>query len=106
MKDWIKRAAKTFAQAFLGALIPEVIRVLNGGVGDIKTAWTILFPFVTAALAAGISAVWNIALEHMSTQDVVAATAVPTLEERIMKLSPENRKRLEEALERTKSNGE
>lgn len=58
-KDIAIRAAKTFVQAFLGVLIPEVVTVLNGGFPDASTAWKAAAPFVAAALAAGISAVWN-----------------------------------------------
>jgi hypothetical protein len=65
MKDWMIRAIKTFVQAFLGVLVPEIVSLLNGGFVDLSTAWKVLAPFVAAALAAGISAVWNIALERM-----------------------------------------
>lgn len=63
MKDWLERALKTFVQAFAGIFVPEIIVLLNGGFTDIHTAWKILSPFVAAGLAAGISAVWNMALE-------------------------------------------
>lgn len=65
MKDWMIRAIKTFIQAFFGVLIPEIVTLLNGGFTDWSTAWKILSPFVAAALAAGISAVWNILLERL-----------------------------------------
>ena len=63
MKDWFERALKTFVQAFFGVLIPQTVTMLSGGFPDASTAWKILSPFVAAALAAGISAVWNLALE-------------------------------------------
>jgi hypothetical protein len=62
-KDWMVRAVKTFIQAFFGVLVPEIVAMLNGGFTDWPTAWKVLSPFVAAALAAGISAVWNISLE-------------------------------------------
>lgn len=68
-KDWMVRAAKTFVQAFFGVLIPEVVAVLSGGFVDMGTAWKVLSPFVAAALAAGISAVWNLILEHLKEAD-------------------------------------
>ena len=63
MKDWMIRALKTFVQAFFGVLIPEVCALLSGGFPSADTLWTVLLPFVASALAAGISAVWNLILE-------------------------------------------
>lgn len=65
LKDWQIRALKTFAQAFGGALIPELCIVLNNGLNDIATVHKVLFPVICAAFAAGISAVWNIVLEEL-----------------------------------------
>lgn len=64
LPDWAIRAIKTFVQAFFGVLIPELVAILNGGFVDITTFWKIISPFVAAALAAGISAVWNVLLER------------------------------------------
>ena len=67
MADWLIRAIKTFVQAFFGVLIPEVCVVLNGGFPeDFSTAWIVLSPFVASALAAGISATWNIINEKLN----------------------------------------
>lgn len=68
MQDWMIRALKTFVQAFFGVVIPEVVAILNGGFVDWTTAWKVLAPFVAAGLAAGISAVWNIVLEHLKAE--------------------------------------
>ena len=67
MKDWMIRAIKTFVQAFFGVLIPEIVVLLNGGgfPESWGAAWTYLAPVVSAALAAAISAVWNIILEEL-----------------------------------------
>lgn len=66
MKDWVIRALKTFAQAFFGVLIPEACLILNGNMPeDIVGAKALLIPLVCSALAAGISAAWNIVLEHL-----------------------------------------
>ena len=60
MKDIIIRALKTFAQAFFGVLIPEVVVILQGGFPESwSVLWAYLSPVVAAALAAAISAVWN-----------------------------------------------
>ena len=60
MKDVIIRALKTFAQAFFGVLIPEVVVILQGGFPESwSVLWAYLSPVVAAALAAAISAVWN-----------------------------------------------
>lgn len=62
--DWLIRALKTFVQAFFGVLIPAVVGVLNGGLPvDWGAAKVTLASALMAALAAGISAVWNISLE-------------------------------------------
>lgn len=62
--DWLIRALKTFVQAFLGVMIPAIIGILNGGLpvdwGAVKIT---IASALMAALAAGISAVWNIVLE-------------------------------------------
>ena len=64
-KDIAVRAAKTFAQAFLGVLIPEAVALLNGGFPEVSTLWKTAAPFVSAALAAGISAVWNVIRSYL-----------------------------------------
>ncbi|MBR1811871.1 MAG: hypothetical protein IJ766_09570 [Clostridia bacterium] len=66
-KDIAIRALKTFVQAFLGVLVPEIVTILNGGFTDVSTAWKALSPFIASALAAGISAVWNIVLAELKT---------------------------------------
>lgn len=66
MKDWQIRALKTFAQAFFGVLIPEACLILSGNLPeDIVGAKALLIPLVCSALSAGISAAWNIVLEHL-----------------------------------------
>lgn len=62
--DWLIRAVKTFVQAFLGVFVPAIVGVLNGGLPvDWGAAKVTLISALMAALAAGISAVWNISLE-------------------------------------------
>ena len=72
MKDWMVRALKTFAQAFFGVLIPEACLILSGNLPeDIVGAKALLIPLVTSALAAGISAAWNIVLEHLKEEEEI-----------------------------------
>lgn len=71
MKDWVVRALKTFVQAFFGVLIPEIVRLLsNGFPTTISAAWLILSPIVAAALAAAISAVWNITMPPATDKQI------------------------------------
>jgi hypothetical protein len=69
MADWLVRALKTFVQAFFGVLIPEVCVILNGGFPEsIEATWLLLSPVVAAALAAAISAAWNIIVERLNAE--------------------------------------
>lgn len=73
LKDWQIRALKTFAQAFGGILVPELVLVLNGGFPESWSAfWAILAPIICASLAAGISAAWNVILERLKADEEAA----------------------------------
>ena len=64
MKDWMKRALKTFVQAFFGVLIPELAILTKDGFPETGSALqSALMPVLAASLAAAISAVWNLWLE-------------------------------------------
>lgn len=70
MKDWMVRALKTFVQAFFGVLIPEfVVMLRDGSVMGWNKFWTLMVPVLCAALAAGISAAWNIIAEVLKKQE-------------------------------------
>lgn len=58
--DIWQRALKTFVQAFLGILIPEVVSLLQTGMPETGKIWYVLFPVLCSALASGISAGWNL----------------------------------------------
>lgn len=69
MADWLERALKTFVQAFFGVLIPELCVILNGGFPEsVEATWLLLSPVVAAALAAAISAAWNIISERLNQE--------------------------------------
>lgn len=71
LKDWQIRALKTFVQAFGGVLVPETVMILNNGMPDSwSVLWTVLAPIICAALAAGISAAWNVILERLRSEEV------------------------------------
>lgn len=73
MKDWMVRAIKTFVQSFLGIVIPEGCALLARGFPEsLSLAWAVLAPVTASALAAAISAVWNLALETMREQPPAA----------------------------------
>ena len=70
MKDWMNRALKTFVQAFLGVLVPELAGMMKDGFPETGSALRVtLLPVVAASLAAAISAVWNLWLEAARRKD-------------------------------------
>lgn len=68
LKDWQIRAIKTFVQAFGGVLVPELVAMLTGKT-DLTMLQATLAPIVCAALAAGISAAWNVILEKLKEDE-------------------------------------
>lgn len=74
-KDWQIRALKTFVQAFGGVLVPELVMILSTGVPESwSKVWTLLAPVICAALAAGISAAWNIISEKLREEEIYDRT--------------------------------
>lgn len=74
-KDWQIRAVKTFVQAFGGVLVPELVMILSTGVPESwSKVWTLLCPVACAALAAGISAAWNIISEKLREEEIYDRT--------------------------------
>lgn len=73
LPDWLIRALKTFVQAFGGIVVPELVVILNNGgfPADWSKLWAILTPVLCSGLAAAISAVWNIILEHLNEKKPV-----------------------------------
>lgn len=58
--DIWERALKTFIQAFCGVLVPEIVALLQTGLKPGEVWGAVLLPIVCGALAAGISAGWNV----------------------------------------------
>ena len=71
LKDWQIRALKTFVQAFFGVLIPEACSIIAQG--SLLEGWSVfaklMAPFIGAALAAGISAAWNVIAAYLKKQE-------------------------------------
>lgn len=66
LPDWAVRALKTFVQAFFGVMVPELCIILNAGMPESRSGlWAAMAPVLCAALAAAISAAWNIILERL-----------------------------------------
>ena len=67
--DFLIRAAKTFIQAFVPVIIANIAlignHVVNWDFADWK-GW--LAPILIAAVAAGISAVWNLIIERINAK--------------------------------------
>ena len=58
-KELRERVLKTFVEAFLAVLLPDVGIIVNQIVNEREVWWAVLLPVVASALAAGISAAWN-----------------------------------------------
>ena len=73
LKNWQERALKTFVQAFLGVLIPETVYLLNNAgkpeLGGLRGIAVMVPPALCSALAAGLSAVWNLLAEYFASKE-------------------------------------
>ena len=69
IKDIVIRALKTFVQAFLSAISVDALL----GVTDLDTLKRIGISMLIAGTAAGLSAVWNAALEITGSSGGAAA---------------------------------
>lgn len=74
IKDIVARASKTFIQAFIGSFTIDAFF----GVTDTETIKKIGLSMLVAAVAAGVSAVWNMLLDLIYKK---IDEAIPTSEE-------------------------
>ena len=74
IKDIVARASKTFIQAFIGSCTIDAFF----GVSDIETIKKIGLSVLVAAVAAGVSAVWNMLLDLIYKK---IDESIPTIEE-------------------------
>lgn len=59
MKIWIKRALRTFFQAFAGTLSTQII-ALTADITDVSISKSVIISLIASAIAAGVSAVMNL----------------------------------------------
>lgn len=71
-----ERVLKTFVEAFLAVLLPDVGIIVNQIVNEREVWWAVLLPVVASAIAAGISAAWN-TLKPPAQQQPPAETPEP-----------------------------
>lgn len=69
INDVWQRALKTFIQAFLGILIPEVVAILQSGLPESGQLWYIFVPILCSAFASAISACWNLLNNALLKED-------------------------------------
>jgi hypothetical protein len=60
-KDIVKRAGKTFAQAFIASFGIDRLTEIT----DLESAKAVLYPMLISCAAAGLSAVWNMATSYI-----------------------------------------
>lgn len=65
-KDIAKRAGKTFVQAFIASFGMDRLAQIT----DLESARAVLYPMMISCVAAGVSAVWNMAAGYFSGKEV------------------------------------
>lgn len=59
MKNWIRRAGRTFVQTFCGTVSMGIVAAVSGAT-DVDALKTSLFALCASAVSAGIAAVMNL----------------------------------------------
>ena len=65
-KDIVKRAGKTFTQAFIASFGIDRMAEIT----DLESAKAVLYPMLISCAAAGLSAVWNMATNYIKGKEV------------------------------------
>lgn len=65
-KDIAKRAGKTFVQAFIASFGIDRLAEIT----DLESAKAVLYPMLISCVAAGVSAVWNMATSYFKKKEV------------------------------------
>lgn len=64
-KDILKRAGKTFAQAFIASFGIDRLAEIT----DLESAKAVLYPMLISCVAAGVSAAWNMATSYLGGKE-------------------------------------
>ncbi len=65
-KDIVKRAGKTFAQAFIASFGIDRLAEIT----DLESAKAVLYPMLISCVAAGVSTAWNMVTSYLSGKEV------------------------------------
>ena len=64
-KDIVKRAGKTFAQAFIASFGIDRLTEIT----DLESAKAVLYPMLISCVAAGVSAIWNMVTSYLKEKE-------------------------------------
>lgn len=65
-KDIVKRAGKTFVQAFIASFGIDRLTEIT----DLESAKAVLYPMLISCVAAGVSAAWNMVTSYFRKKEV------------------------------------
>ncbi len=65
-KDILKRAGKTFVQAFIASFGIDRLAETT----DLESAKAVLYPMLISCAASGVSAIWNMITNYLSGKEV------------------------------------
>lgn len=65
-KDIVKRAGKTFVQAFIASFGIDRLAQIT----DLESARAVLYPMLISCVAAGVSAAWNMVTSYLVRKEM------------------------------------